>query len=383
MREHEAEVVVVGGGVRGTAIAYYLARDGRDVLLIERADLAAGASGANVGWVNASSKEPTHYAELSLAACALYSDLEYELECDLEYERNGGMTVYETERELLLAEQFIRQQNQVPGINIELLSAREARELEPELTEHIAGASYCVTDGQVNPLKLCMAFGRAAVRFGARIWTRTNVQDITVKQGRVSGVLTSRGKVHTANVINAAGVGASHLSQLIGLIVPVVPSRGQVIVTERMPQLVRRPVTVITQSRSGNLLIGGVEGFTGAEKRIDHVAAIAQAKRAVRLFPALANVKCCRIFPALKPWPADGLPIIGESVLVKGFFVATGHSGITLAPLTGILLAEWLRGQPSPSLAPYAIERFGRHTHRFPMESFRRFQANWFAGDYS
>jgi glycine/D-amino acid oxidase-like deaminating enzyme len=379
--DNAAEVVIVGAGVRGTAIAYYLARSGRDVLLIDRAELTSGATGANVGLVNASAKEPAHYTQLSLASCELYPDLERELDADLEYQRNGGLSVHETERELIQAEAFARQQNAVPGMKIELLTAREARELEPALTERIAGASYCATDGHVNPQKLGLAFGRAALRLGVRVWTRTDVHEVTLAQGHVSGVLTSRGTVRSAAVIDAAGVDVSRLARQVGLAVPVVPSRGQILVTEPIPPLVRRPVGLVTQSRRGNVLISGVEGFGGLVRRADLPTAISQARKATRLFPALRDIRCCRIFPALKPWPADGLPILGESTTVKGFFVATGHSGITLAPLTGRLMAELLSGAPSMPLEPYSLERFGRHTYRSMLDSFHRFHADWFAGD--
>ncbi len=372
MVPRQAEVVVIGGGARGASITYHLAKAGVQVVLVERDGLASGTSGATFALINVSGKSPDHYTALSLASANLYPGLEEELDTDLEYEREGNMLqIAEEEKEVEGLKWFINQQNQVPGVEIQFLDAKEARELEPALSPHIAGASFCAVDGHLNPFKLVHGYAKAAQRLGAKIFVHTPVIGIEVREGRVQGVRTTQGTIATHTVVNAAGVNIPDIGEMVNVSIPLVACRGQVITTEQFPRILRRPVGSLRQTADGNILIGVTHDFTGYDRGVTYKAITQNTTRACRIFPVLKNLQSIRFWAGLRPWPIDGLPILGPVPEVEGFIVATGHSGITLAQITGKLIMEYITtGRPSLSLEPYSIHRFREVRHHFAVESF-------------
>ena len=371
----QADVVVVGGGIRGIAIAYCLSRSGVDVALLERHQLLAGASGANLGYVNVSTKEPAHYAQLSLQSQHCFENLADELDADIEYHRCGWLNIAETDEDLASKAEHDAQQSGLPGICVEILSRAEARSLEPALSPHVAGATFCPQDGVVNPLKLGMAYVAVARRLGARVYTETTVQGIRVRGGRVTAVRTDRGTIHTSTVVNAAGIWAAEVGRMVEAELPVVGVRGQVAVTGTLPPLISRPVSSYVQTEAGNLLLGTTHAMLESDRRVEYGDTRCILQRAARVLPALNNAHIIRIFAAARPWPIDGLPIMGSSPeWPEGFVCAVGHSGITLAPITGQLITELVTGGSPPSLMKeYGPARFGQARFMFPMAMYR----NW------
>ncbi|RMF86623.1 MAG: FAD-binding oxidoreductase, partial [Nitrospinota bacterium] len=299
-----------------------------------------------------------------------------ELDTDLEYEREGNMIrVVEREEELEVVQAFVQQQNQVPGVTMQFLDGKEARELEPALSPHILGATFCPADGHLNPFKLVYGYARAARRLGAKILIHTPVTGFRVERGRVEGVKTPQGEISTRTVVNAAGVNVPDLGDMLRVSIPVVACRGQVITTEALPRVLRRPVGSLRQTADGNILIGVTHDFVGYDRRVTYAAMRQNISRACRILPVLQKAQGIRFWAGLRPWPIDGLPIMGPIPGLEGFIVATGHSGITLAQITGKLIAEYITtGTTSLPLAPYSIHRFQEVRHHFTMEAFHRFR---------
>jgi sarcosine oxidase subunit beta len=379
MVPRHAEAVVIGGGARGASITYHLAKAGVDVVLVERHGLASGASGATFALINVSGKTPEHYTSLSLASADLYPDLEAELDTDLEYERQGNMIhVVEHESEVEAVQWFVRQQNRVPGVELQFLDAHDARELEPALSPHIVGATFCAADGHLNPFKLVHGYARAARRLGARIFTHTPVTGMVINNGRIEGVKTSDGVISTRTVVNAAGVHVPDIGEMLRVPIPVAACRGQVITTEALPRVLQRPVGSLRQTADGNILIGVTHDFVGYDQRVTYEAITQNVTRACRLFPVLKHLHGVRFWAGLRPWPIDGLPIMGPIPEVEGFLVAAGHSGITLAQITGKLIMEYMTtGATSIPLDPYRIHRFREVRYHFTLEAFHRFRQEY------
>ncbi|KKM10778.1 FAD-dependent oxidoreductase [Clostridiales bacterium PH28_bin88] len=383
-----AETVIIGGGAIGTSIAYYLARQGREVLLVERADLAAGSSGACDKAVILQSKNPGLHLQLALKSAAIYPALGDELGADLEYSRDGGMIVIETEEELAVMRDFVRRQQEI-GLSVDLLDREEALTRQPALSRHIVGATHSAMDAEVNPINLTLAFARAARRLGARIALGTNVTGILTEQGRVTGVVTDRGEIRARQVVNCAGAYAPEVGRMVGLEIPIKPRRGQILVSEPVPKLIHgdilsakyivakhNPALVaratgkaarmgvglsLGQTHSGNLLIGATREFVGYDRGTTYGALTAIATNAVRLVPAIKHINLIRTFAGLRPYTPDGLPILGPVPEIKGFYMAAGHEGdgVALAPVTGMLMAECLAaGQVPETLRPFSITRF-------------------------
>ena len=354
-----ADVVVVGGGIRGLCIAYYLARAGVGVTLVEKGFLGSGASTANAGLVNVSQKRPAHYTLFSLLSADMYPEFVAELGAEVDYQRDGYLRVAETEADVEDVIQRAQTQSRVPGLKVEILDTRRALALEPALSPRIAAASFCAQDGNVEPLKLVRAVGRAALRVGARILHHREVTGIRLDGGRVAAVATREGDIAADVVVDAAGIFVPDVARMVGVDVPILPQRGQMFQLEAMPPLLHRPVQALRQLSSGTTMIGTTNEFVGHDRRVTYEAGADVLARAQRLVPALAGARVIRGWAGLRPMTPDGLPIYDAVPQVPGFFVAVGHSGITLAPITGQVFLDLItKGRTDLPIGPYSLSRF-------------------------
>jgi len=354
-----SDVVVVGGGIRGLCIAYYLAQSGVGVTLVEKGFLGSGASTANAGLVNVSQKVPAHYTMWSLLSANMYPEFVAGLDAEIDYQRDGYLRVAETEADVEDVIERAQTQSRVPGVTVEILDARRARALEPALSPRIAAASFCAQDGNVDPLKLVRAVGRAARRHGARILHHREVTGIRLQGGRVAAVATREGEIPADVVVDAAGIFVADVARMVGIRVPILPQRGQMFQLEALPPLLHRPVQALRQLRSGTAMLGTTNEFVGHDRRVTYEAGADILARARRLVPALAAARVIRGWAGLRPMSPDGLPIYDAVPGVPGFFVAVGHSGITLAPITGQVFLDLItKGRTDLPVAPYALSRF-------------------------
>lgn len=384
----ESEVVVIGGGIIGASIAYYLSKGGKQVALVEREDIAAGTSSACDGAVLLQSKHPGVHLELAMESARLYSTLSEELGCDVHYRQHGGTVVIRTREEWQAMQDWVAKQRRT-GLQVELLGKKETLELHPMLSEDVLGCAYSPLDGDVYPMAVALAYASAARRLGAHILTRTRVTGILLEGGRVTGVVTDRGTIRTGMVVNCAGAWASQVAQLVGVEVPIRPRKGQLVVTEKLPPIqkgvilsaeymaikynpelvnsttdpfVRRSISlVMEQTFEGNLVIGGNREFVGYDRRVDPNAISGILQNALSWVPGLAGVNVIRTFAGLRPYTPDGLPILGPVPGVRGFYMAAGHEGdgIALAPVTGVMMAEFLiRGRTEYPIELFSLERF-------------------------
>lgn len=354
-----SDVVVVGGGIRGLCIAYYLARSGVSVTLVEKGFLGSGASSANAGLVNVSQKVPGHYTLFSLLSADMYPDFVAELDAEVDYQRDGYLRVAVTDADVEDIIQRAQTQSRVPGVKVEILDTRRARTLEPALSSGIAAASFCAQDGNVDPLKLVRAVARAARRHGARILHHREVTGIRLEGGRAAAVVTREGEIAADIVVDAAGIFVPEVARMVGVQVPLLPQRGQMFQLEALPPLLHRPVHSLRQLRSGTTMLGTTNEFVGHDRRVTYEAGADILDRARRLVPALAGARVIRGWAGLRPMTPDGLPIYDAVAEVPGFFVAVGHSGITLAPITGQVFLDLIsKGRTDLPIAPYALRRF-------------------------
>ncbi|MBP2628852.1 MAG: Dimethylglycine dehydrogenase [Firmicutes bacterium] len=366
-----ADVIIIGGGVIGTSIAYYLAKQGIKATLLESKDICSGTSGACDKAISLQSKNPGLHLELALQSAAIYHTLGEELSCELEYKQCGGMIAIENESQLTIMEDFVRRQKKF-GLTVDLVSIEEARKRQPALSPNLIAATYSSVDAEVSPLKATFAFARAAQRQGACLHSGVEVRSIMVKDGKVEGVITNKGVYKTNLVINAAGVYAPFIGQMVGIHIPIKPRRGQIIITEPMPpfiqghlwsaryivakynpELIRQEDSEAAdlgvglaagQTHDGTLLFGGTREFVGYDVKTTPEAFAAILRHAVNIVPALRQVHVIRTFAGLRPYTVDGMPILGPVDGLEGFLMAAGHEGdgIALAPITGQMIAGYI-----------------------------------------
>lgn len=383
-----AEVVVVGGGIIGASTAYYLAREGAEVMIVEADDLASGASGACDGFLYLQSKMPGPHLELARESLALYPELAAELDVDIEYSRCGSLILAKTADELKALRAGVKKMK-ATGLDVELVTEAELRKLAPAVSDKVKGASLCRDDAQVNPTLLTLGLAKKAVDLGARILVNCRVENIVIMNDRVRELKTSEGSIHTRRVVCAAGVGSNQIGKMAIIDIPVMPRKGQILVTEPVDRILEHVVSdfeymgvklgmedkasrseeakrlglgfTAEQTRSGNVLLGSTREFGGFDTETTAEAINAIAKNAVEYLPAIKDLDVIRSYAGLRPYSPDGLPILGSVKGIKGFYLATGHSGdgISLAPITGKLLAELiLDGETSLDMGPFNLARF-------------------------
>jgi sarcosine oxidase subunit beta len=372
----ECDITVIGGGVIGCFIAYYLSKAGKDVVLLERGDIGAGASGANDACIMAQSKKPGPKLALAIeSSYALWGTLAEELHYDIEYVRKGSMLVIEREDEVDFIREFSQAQKEF-GLDVVFLNTKETRELQPAISPHILAATYCPLDGEVNPFYLLVALVNGARRSGGRVYTHTPVKGFELDGDRITHVLTAKGMVKTSVVVCAAGAYAPDIGNMLGIEIPIRPRRGQVLITEAIPPLIgpymmsakgvaakfsavslsgkaQKPEQfslgmIISQTVNGNMVLASTYEFAGYDTTTTIRGLTSIAKYTSTVIPALKDLKVIRSFSGLRPFTEDGVPIVGPTGKIPNFIIAAGHEGdgVAVAPATGREVSEKLvRGE--------------------------------------
>jgi glycine/D-amino acid oxidase-like deaminating enzyme len=356
--------VVAGGGIVGAAIAYYLARAGAQVTLLEREQPGRKTSNNSFAWVNAFSRTDRSYYDFARRSVEIYRQLPEELGLAMELHWHGGLH-WVDQPEAAAALRARVQELQGWGHPVEMIGRDELMAREPHLRPGIvAAACYSAFDGAAHPPSVIAAFLQRAQALGAAIRTDTSLVGVESRNGRVSGARTPAEVIPADAVVNAAGADAAAVGAMAGVRIPMFPKPGTLVLTVPLPPLLRSvihaPHLHLRQQADGRILLG--ESWTMDSEDTDLSLARAQRllSQASAFLPALAEAHVETVKIGIRPMPQDERPIVGPVPGLAGFYVAVTHSGVTLAPLLGQLVAqEVVSGQPSPLLAPYRLERFG------------------------
>ncbi|TMR28132.1 NAD(P)/FAD-dependent oxidoreductase [Nonomuraea zeae] len=389
-----SDVIVVGGGVVGAACAYYAARAGLDVTVVDRGPVAGGTTGSGEGNVLVSDKEPGPELDLAVLSNRLWRSLAGPSGSSpdgstggggFEFEAKGGLVVAETDEvRRVLAELAAKQ-----GVEHTLVAAESLRDYEPHLAGDLAGGVYYPQDAQVQPMLAAARLLRhGADSFGhgtLRLRLGAEVTGFTRSGERVTGVRTSHGDIRGDAVINAAGTWGGEVAALAGVHLPILPRRGFILVTEPLAEpLIRHKVytaayvtnvasdsagletsAVVEGTPAGTVLIGASRERVGFDRTTSVPVLARLAEQAVALFPALRDVRAIRSYCGFRPYCPDHLPVIGADPRLPGLYHACGHegAGIGLAPATGHLLAQVLTGaEPDLDLSPFRPDRFAEES---------------------
>ncbi|HET6976694.1 MAG TPA: glycine oxidase ThiO [Pyrinomonadaceae bacterium] len=367
-----ADVVIVGGGVIGLAIARGLAQRGLgEVCLIERGSLGTEASFAAAGMLlpQVEADAEDDFFKLACRSRDLYpsfaSALREETGIDVELDTTGTLYLALNEHDHEEIEKRYHWQTQA-GLAVEFLSTTAARELEPCISESAFGALRFPNDIQVENRRLLAALANSVKNLGVEVLTETNVEALVIERSRVKAVQTSRGAITCHSLVVAAGTWSSILLRSSNCPDPELqPVRGQMICLESKPQLTRHviysPRGYLVPRQDGRLLAGSTGENAGFAKRVTAGGINTILQNALEISPAIATLPVVDTWAGLRPRPADGLPVLGACGEIEGLFYATGHyrNGILLAPLTAELIAEAIvAGATSPLLAPFSPDRF-------------------------
>jgi 4-methylaminobutanoate oxidase (formaldehyde-forming) len=373
---------VIGGGVGGASILYWLARLGwSDVVLCERADLTSGSTFHSAGLVG-QLRGSLSLTRMMMSSVELYRALADEVGLETGWHEVGSLRLASSQERM---EELARQAGWAKtfGLPLELVSAGEAQELFPPLsTEGVLGAAYLPTDGYIDPSQLTFALAEGARRRGAEIATNTRVTGIRVANGRVTGVETDKGPIEAEVVVNAGGIFAGEIGRLAGVDVPVIPMAHEYLITKpdgvplEVPTMRDPSLLVYFRGESGGLVMGGYERRP-APWGLDGIPADFNGKllaedwdrfeelltNAVVRVPGLEEAEVVRLVNGPEAFTPDGEFILGETD-VRGFWVAAGFCAHGLAGAGGMgqLLGEWIvEGLPGLDVWEMDSRRFGRH----------------------
>jgi len=353
----EYNTIIIGGGVVGNGIAYHLSEHKKEgILVIDKNYPLSGTSGSTQAWIWLHTKAPGWYAEFSMYSAELYSFLEKKIG-DFEFRRSGGLSPIFTEEGLEKAKQLIETQAEA-GLKVKLLSREEALSIEPFLSPKIKGATYCKSDGNINPFRLVEMYMRSSKANGVDYSFRNRVSHIQKEKG--SYILeTEKGTVKTKNLVVATGIWSKEIGEMLGIHIPVRPVRGQILVTEPLAPILKSTLSGLRQTMNGEILIGYSQEEVGIDRRGTMDIIQATAQMAIKYVPKLKTANIVRSFSGLRVMPEDGFPILGKVPNLENVYVAVMHSGVTLSPLVGTLMTELiLEGETSLPIDQYSITRF-------------------------
>jgi 4-methylaminobutanoate oxidase (formaldehyde-forming) len=377
-----ARAVVIGGGVGGCSILYWLTRLGwGDVVLCERAGLTSGSTFHSAGLVG-QLRGSLSLTRMMMSSVELYRTLGHEVGLETGWHEVGSLRLASSQERM---EELARQAGWAKTFDLplQLVSAADAQRLFPPMsTEGVLGAAYLPTDGYIDPSQLTFALAEGARRRGAEIYTNTRVTAIAVDRNRVTGVVTDRGEIEAEIVVDAGGIFAGEIGRLAGVNVPVIPMAHEYLITKPhgvpldVPTMRDPSLLVYFRGESGGLVMGGYERHP-APWSLDGIPADFNGKLldedwprfeelmegALERVPELGDAEVIKLINGPEAFTPDGEFILGPSD-VRGFWVAAGFCAHGLAGAGGMgqLLAEWIvEGLPSLDVWEMDSRRFGRH----------------------
>jgi len=376
-----ARVVIIGGGVGGTSIAYHLTQRGwRDVVLLERSQLTSGSTFHSAGLVG-QLRSTMPLTRLMMDSVTLYGRLKDETGIDVGWRPVGSLRLASSTERM---EELERQAGWGTsfGLPLELVSAAEAQRRFPLMaSDGLIGAAFLPTDGYLDPSGLALALAEGARRGGARICEGVRVTGLNLAHGRIRGVATDHGAIETEVVVNAGGIYAPEIGAMAGVSVPIIPMAHQYLVAriadpipEDLPTMRDPDLLVYFRRDAGGLVMGGYErdpapwGLAGIASDFnnrllpeDWPRFMPLSQNAITRVPALEKGDVVKLINGPEAFTPDNEFLLGEST-VRGFYVAAGFCahGIAGAGGMGAAMAEWIiDGEPSLDLWKMDLRRFG------------------------
>jgi sarcosine oxidase, subunit beta len=362
------EIAVIGGGIVGLATAYYLAKRGRRVVVLEKSSFGFEASGRTAAGVRQQGRD-IRELPLARASVALWADLDEELQGQTHYRRTGNIFIAVSTDEVARF-QVAAEKERAGGLHVEMLDRDRLKRMVPSLSDRCVGGKYCPTDGMAEPWAVINALVAAIARLGGQLYPNTEALDFVVQDDRVVSVLTDTIEFRPEVTVNAAGPWATLLASRVGINLPIRPFPAQLIETERVELqfdgfLVFPGEAVYCRPTvSGRIHFGPITVLTQSDvtRNPSQLSPIVQVhKKIASLVPMLASVHISRAWTGLLDVTPDTLPIIGPVPGLRNFIVAAGFSGhgFGLAPGVGLALSTLIAdGSPSVPLHPFSLSRF-------------------------
>lgn len=410
------DVLIIGAGVIGVCAAYYLAKKGVQVTLIEKDEIASGCSYGNGGLIVPSHAVPLAspgalgdglrwlldpespffikprldlelfrwlarfvwasregrmlkslpvLRDLLFASRALYEEESKTAGFDFGFEGKGSLLVC-LSKEALAKERKETHLLEEFKIPVSLVNREEALELEPALSSSIAGGVYYPRDGRIDPHRFVAGLAEKAQGLGVQVWTKTEAMGFESAKGKITTVHTTRGDFHPDQVILAGGSWSPEVARALKLRIPIQAAKGYSVTVENPPKTPKLPLLfsearVVINPLGHALRIAGTLELAGMDFSFNSRRLRAIQSSSAAYLPGLGEAKVIEIWRGLRPCTPDGLPIISRIKRLKNLIVAAGHAmlGMSLGPITGKLVSQVARGEKTDiDIHPFTARRF-------------------------
>ena len=348
-----AEVVIVGGGIIGCATAYYLAKQGVDVIVLEGSDhIGNGGSSRNGGGVRQSGRDVRELPLVMYGIKNLWPHLSDELEVDCEYHQDGNLRLGKNEKHAEILTKLANSAKSV-GLDVRMIDGDEVRQINPYLSHEVTVASWCPTDGHANPLTTTLGYYKMARRLGVTFISGEAVKTLRTVKGKIRRVITENNTYEGESVLVAAGLDSRDILTSVGIDIPMTNSLLEALVTEAEPHMFDQMLGTAEadfyghQTKHGSFVFGGSSGLERYNK--DNGTQATSSKTAscicrgiMKYFPDLAGAKIVRTWAGWMDASSDGVPSLGKVDEIPGLYVAcafNGH-GFGIAPAAGEQLAK-------------------------------------------
>ncbi|HEY6410207.1 MAG TPA: glycine oxidase ThiO [Ktedonobacteraceae bacterium] len=365
------DIVIIGGGVIGCAIAYYLRKSGIAVTVIDKGEIGAEASSAAAGLLAplGSLPGPGPLADLLLASWSIFPSLIPELEqasgMSIAYEQSGSLRVARNPNSVANLRKRMKAWQPL-GLEMHWLTGDEARQREPLISPDISAAIYAPQEAQIKAPHVVKAFAQAATNLGAKLSPHTDIISMDVRDNNITKIYTAQGTAIQCNhLIIATGAWTRAIGGLLNLSLPVEPQRGQIL-TLKQPNLPLKHIIFgealyLAPKNDGTIVVGATKEEVGFDKHLTAGGIAWLLATAIRLLPSLEGAVIDQMWAGLRPKTPDNLPILGKVPSLENVTLAVGHGsiGIMLSAITGQSIAELLvTGHVPELIVPFSLARF-------------------------
>lgn len=370
--KNNADVIVIGGGIIGCSIAYYLAKKGSSVIVLEGSNhIGNGGSSRNGGGVRQSGRDPRELPLAMFGIQNLWPTLSEELEVDCEYHQDGNLRLGKTEKHLQIL-QGLADRAAACGLDVKMIDAAEVKRINPYLSDEVIGASWCATDGHANPLTTTLGFYKTARKLGVRFITGEPVIELRKIRGRLRQAVTPNNIYEGEHIVLAAGLCSREIAATVGIDIPMQPAMLEALVTEAEPPMFDQMLGTAEadfyghQTKHGSFVFGGSSGLEGFTKdngmqSCCSLTASCICRGIMKYFPILEDAKIVRTWAGWMDLCADKVPVISAVEEVPGLILTCGFSGhgFGIAPAVGYQIAELIvDGKTSLDLSELRYDRF-------------------------
>lgn len=382
MRSKNPDILIIGGGIAGVSLAYYCAKEGLRVTVLEKNYLASGTSGANQGNLSIHARAAGIYLDINVECLEMFRTLKDELDFDIGYEEVSGLLVTDRWDHLKCLKGRVEELNR-KGLHAEVLSSDELLKREPHLSKAVRGGLFCRESARINSPRLVSGFAQAGRRLGVQIRTGKKASRIRCQRGKIVGVEAGQETFEADKVVIAAGTESKALARTVGISLPVELSRGVLLVTEPTAEIGRHIINeiedgevlsdskdpvdrykvrlVFSREKSGNCLVGrSSESVPGDRCETTPVIIETIGRNLCKFIPSFRDTHLLRAFAGVRAISCDGLAILGPVEEAEGLFLSAAHGdkGINTSPVVGKLLASWIAtGQAPEILRPFSWNR--------------------------